>query len=82
MKCDAMFRHSPRYLAMMYSHEKYGGVSEPVTIIPSPNPIVMKCFGGNLTEEQYRNEIGKFLYNSIGLTTEHSMTYLFTKEII
>lgn len=79
MKYDHKFSSSHRYLAMMYSNDKYGHIREPVTIRESPSPEIMICYGGILTEKQYKNELDKFKYISNGLTTNHPMTHVMKK---
>jgi hypothetical protein len=76
---NPLYKKSVRYLAMMLSYEKYGKVDEPITIVPSPPRDLLAIYGGYMTLEQYKNEIGTVKYESHGLTAMFPLTSVFTR---
>jgi len=74
---DPLFSKSQKLLATMYAHENK--ICGPVSIVPSPSPLLMSCYGGVLSEEQYKTQIGKIRYNFNGTTTMFPLTSLYTK---
>lgn len=77
---DPKFKQSERFLAMMYSHSKFKKISVPITIEPAPSPLLMTCFGGVLSESQYKTQldVGKFVFE--GTTVMYPMSYIFKKN--
>lgn len=53
------FMHSVRLLKLMYNENRDTTTEN---IVESPNPIIMRRYGGFISEEQYRNAVGKILY--------------------
>jgi hypothetical protein len=72
---DPTFTNSSKYLSIMVMKE-YGTV---VNVIPSPPIELMSAYGGYMTNEQYRTEIGKVRYVSNGTTIMHPLTLVYTR---
>lgn len=75
---DPTFAKSITLLAEMYSIEH--NESGPITITPSPSPLLMAAYGGTMSEDQYRAEKGKIEYISNGTTIMHPMVIYFNKK--
>src|SRR5580658_3769021 len=74
---DPSFLSSETLLAKMYAQEY--NFSGPITITPSPSPLLLSKFGGPMSEEQYANEKGRVHYEPNGRITYNTMTNIFTK---
>jgi len=74
---DPLFSNSSRYLSIIVSKEQ----GELIDIVPSPPIELMIAYGGYMTEEQYRTEIGKIKYTANGTTVMHPLTLVYCKSI-
>lgn len=74
---DDQFAHSVRYISMILKKE----TGELVKVIPSPPKELMLMYGGYMTEDQYRLEIGKILYVSNGTTITHPISLVYNREV-
>lgn len=73
---DPLFTNSRRYLSIIASKEN-GCL---VDIIPSPPIQVMRAYGGIITSEQYKTELGKVAYIANGTTITHPLTLVYTRK--
>ena len=73
---DQLFAHSCRYIEMIARKEK-GSV---VNVIPSPPIDLMIVYGGYMSEEQYRSELGKIQYIPNGTTITHPLTLVYLRK--
>lgn len=59
---DSKFKHSIRLLANMYSI--LNNTTRPITIIPSLHPTMLQCYGGDMTEAQYKESFDRIVYSN------------------
>lgn len=63
-RLDDRYKDGPRLLSSMYV-EITGNVV-PVNIPPAPHKGIMIPYGGTMTEEQYRESVGRVVFDSVG----------------
>lgn len=74
---DPSFHKSEILLAKMYAQQYK--ITDPIIINPSPSPLLLVKYGGNMSKEQYENEKGRIVYILEGKIASHPMTNIFTK---
>lgn len=73
---EQLFSQSCRYIEIIARREQ----GEPMTIIPSPPKELLRVYGGYMTEEQYRAELGKIQYIPNGTTITHPLTLVYIRK--
>lgn len=73
---NPLFSHSKRYISIIASKEN----NEIANVIPSPPIELMSMYGGYMTEEQYRSEIGKVQYLPNGTTVMHPLSLVYNRK--
>lgn len=76
---DPLYRNSDRYLALMLCHE-IGERVLPIVIKPSPSPRLLLCYGGTMTEDQYREEAASGRYVYKGRAAMFPLTTVFERK--
>lgn len=78
-RTDPMFEYSISYLAKMYV-ESTGAREEAVTIVPSPPIELLSCYGGTMTDDQYRSCIGRKTYTTNSIVKMFPLTISVTED--
>ena len=73
---DPLFINSCRYLSIIASKES----EDIIDILPSPPIEILNLYGGYMTEEQYRKELGKIQYKPNGTTITHPITLVYVRH--
>lgn len=73
---DHIFTHSCRYIEIIARKEQ--GII--VDIIPSPPKELLRVYGGYMSEDQYRSELGKIQYIPNGYTITHPLTLVYIRK--
>jgi len=78
---DSKYQNSIALLSFMY-HTLSGATSltEAISIVPSPPWKFLTQYGGFLTQEQYKEKIGKFIFKKKGIIKQHPITFLYTEK--
>jgi hypothetical protein len=74
---DPMFANSSRYINVIVNKDS----EKIIDVIPSPPKDLLRMYGGYMTEDQYKSEIGKILYNHNGSTVLHPVALVYTRKI-
>lgn len=73
---DQLFTHSCRYIEIIARKEQ-GSI---VNIIPSPPKELLRVYGGYMSEEQYRAELGNIQYIPNGTTITYPLTLVYIRK--
>lgn len=76
-KDQVKYKNSIQYLAQMYC-DMYN--IEPIVIKPSPPWEFLTKFGGYMSENQYRDHIGKYTYVIKGVIQKYPITTLYEEQ--
>jgi len=72
---NPLFKNSPRLLAAMYADVyEIDSSTDPITILPSPPITLMSAYGGDMSEDHYRNLISKKTYVDKGILKMFPLT--------
>ena len=74
---DNNFVHSCRYINTIVNKD----TNRVVDVIPSPPKDLLRMYGGYMTEDQYKSEIGKIRYNYNGFTVLHPVALVYNRKI-
>lgn len=76
-KDDALYKNSLVFLSHMVNDAR--DIMEPIIINPSPPKEFLIEYGGYMTHEQYKNQIGKVVIKKICNTTDSKIIFQETK---
>jgi len=62
-RLDDRYKDGPRLLSLMYAD--ITGDTSPVNILPAPHKGIIIPYGGTLTEEQYRESVGRVVFTYV-----------------
>lgn len=78
---DPKYQNTLSLLSFMY-RDLYPEIELPINITPSPPWKCLMQYGGFLTNEQYKEKMGKVLYTLKGIIKQHPITFLSVEENI
>lgn len=74
---DPTFANSCRYINIIINKNS----DKVIDLIQSPPKELMRIYGGYMTNEQYKSEIGKILYVYNGSTVLHPVALVYNRKI-